>query len=152
MSKHWKFQEDILIHIWVIAKWLKNCCNNWPTLGNPKSGLPRKGHLLQQFFGYLAINQTKIKISSWNFQHLFITSLCKFDEKILAKTEPACQPRPISPTTLDVSSDCICWDISKRKKLVGFWTHLSALMEVISNIFKKVVFWNFSNECSVQVL
>ena len=109
-------------------------------------------HLLQQIFGYLAINQTKIKISSWNFQHLFITSLCKFDEKILAKTQTACLPRPISAETLDVSSDCICWDISKRKKLVRFWTHLSTLMEGISNIFKKMAFWNFSNECSVQVL
>ena len=93
-----------------------------------------------------------IKISSWNFQHLFIICLCKFDLKIWAITQPACQPRPISAETLDVSSDCICWDISKRKKLVGFWTHLSTLMEGISNIFKKMAFWNFSNECSVQVL
>ena len=108
--------------------------------------------MLQQIFGYLAINQTKIKISSWNFQHLFITSLCKFDKKILAKTQTACLPRPISAETLDVSSDCICWDISKRKKLVRFWTYMSTLIEGIANIFKKMAFWNFSNECSVQVL
>ena len=73
-------------------------------------------HQLQQIFCHLAITQTRIKVSSWNFQHLFIMCLCKFDKKILAITETACQPWPILAKTLNASSDCICWDILKRKK------------------------------------
>ena len=90
MKKCWKFQEVILIHIWIRAKWLKNCCNNRPTLGNPKNGLSRVGHLFQQILGHLAITPTRIKISSWNFLHLFIKSLCKFDKKTLAIAQSAC--------------------------------------------------------------
>ena len=44
----WKFQEDILILDWVIAEWLKVCCNNRPTLGKHQHYLPRVGLLLQQ--------------------------------------------------------------------------------------------------------
>ena len=77
-------------------------------------------NLLQQIFSLSALNQTRIKISSWNFQHLFITCLCKFDSRILAIFRAACPPRPISAETLDASSDHICWDISKRKNLVRF--------------------------------
>ena len=71
-------------------------------------------------FSHSAINQTRIKISSWNFQHMFIMCLCKFDKKKLAITQIACQPRPILAKTSDISSNCICWDISKRKKMVRF--------------------------------
>ena len=39
---------------------------------------------------------------------LFIMSLCKFDKKILAFAQSACQPRPILAETLDASSDRIC--------------------------------------------
>ena len=49
MNNCWKFQADISIHIWFRAKWLKNCCNNRPTLGNHKSGLPRVGHWSHKF-------------------------------------------------------------------------------------------------------
>ena len=131
----WKFQEDILILVWLIAEWLKIYCNSRPTLGNCCWCLPRVGLLLQQIFSDSAITQTKIKISSWNFQHMFIMCLCKFDKKILAITQTACQPRPISAKTLDISSDCICWDILKRKKLVRFCTNMSNLLEVIHNTF-----------------
>ena len=79
---------------------------------------PKRVHWLHQIFSHLAVNQTKIKISFWYFQHLFITSLRKFFEKILAITQTACQLRPILAKTLDASSDRICWDILKRKKLV----------------------------------
>ena len=51
--------------------------------------------------------------------------------------------RPILAKTLDASSDCICWDILKRKKLVRFWTYMSHLMEGILNIFKKMAFCIF---------
>ena len=78
----WKFQADILIHIWFRAKRLKICCNSRPPLGNWCWCLPRGGLLLQQNFSQLAITQTRIKVSSWNFQHMFIMWLCKFDEKI----------------------------------------------------------------------
>ena len=152
MNICWKFQEDILILDWIIAESLKICCNHRPTLGNCCWCLPRVGLLLQQIFTHSAITQTRIKISSWNFQHMFIMCLCKFAKKNLAITERSCQPRPILAKTLDVSSDCICWAISKRKKLVRFWTYMSTLIEGIANIFKKMAFWNFSNECSVQVL
>ena len=37
----------------------------------------------------------------------------------------------------------ICWDISKRKKLMRFETYIITLMEGIFNIFKKMAFWNF---------
>ena len=134
INKCWKFQEDILIYIWFRAKWLKNCCNNRPTLGNRKSGLPRVGHWLQQIFSHLALNQKWIEISAWNFQHLFITCLRKFDKKFLAIAQSACQPRPILAKTLDASSNHICWDIWKRKKLVRFWTHWSNLLKGFFNI------------------
>ena len=100
--------------------WLKIYCNSRPTPGKYQQQLPRVGLLLQQIFNHSAITQTRIKISFWNFQHLFITSLCNFEMKILAITQTACQPQPISAETLNFSSDCICWDISKRKKLVRF--------------------------------
>ena len=134
MNKCWKFQEDILILVWFRAERLKICCNKWTPVVHYHQKWTTGVHLLQQIFGYLAINQTKIKISSWNFQHLFITSLCKFDEKILAKTQTACLPRPILAETLDASSNHICWDISKRKKMVRFWTHKSHLLKGFFNI------------------
>ena len=84
MNKCWKFQEDILIHIWIRAKWLKNCCNKWTQVAQNYQKCATWVHLLQQIFSYSPINQIWIKISSWNFQHLFITWLCKFDKKILA--------------------------------------------------------------------
>ena len=143
MNKCWKFQEDILILVWFRAKWLKICCNQWTLYGQHYQKWPKRVHWLQQIFSHLALSQTRIKISSWNFQHLFITSLCKFEMKILAITQTACQPRPISAKTLDASSDRICWDISKRKKLVRFWTYMSHLMEGIFNIFKKMAFLIF---------
>ena len=76
-------------------------------------------HWLQQIFNHLALNQKLIEISAWNFQHLFITCLRKFDKEILAIAQSACQPRPISAKTLDASSDRICWDILKRKNWWG---------------------------------
>ena len=120
MNICWKFQKDIWILVWVIAEWLKICCISRPTLGIHQQQLPRVGLLLQQIFSHSAISQTRIKISSWNFHHMFIMCLCKFDKKILAITQTACQPRPILAETFDVSSDCICWNILKRKKLVRF--------------------------------
>ena len=111
---------DILIHVWFRAKRLKICCNNRPPLGNWCWCLPGGGLLLEQIFSLLALNQTWIKISAWNFQHLFISCLCKFETKILAVAQSACQPRPISAKTLDASSNHICWNIWKRKKLVRF--------------------------------
>ena len=134
MNKCWKFQEDILILVWVIAEWLKICCNNRPPLGKHQHQLPRGGLLLQQIFSLLALNQTWIKISAWNFQHLFISCVRKFEKKILAVAQSACQPRPISAKTLDASSNHICWDIWKRKKLVRFWTHWSNLLKGFWNI------------------
>ena len=134
INKCWKFQADILIHIWFRAKRLKICCNNRPPLGKHQHQLPRGGLLLQQIFSLLALNQTWIKISAWNFQHLFISCVCKFEKKILAVTQSACQPRPISAKTLDASSNHICWDIWKRKKLVRFWTHWSNLLKGFWNI------------------
>ena len=96
---------------------------------------PTGGHWLQQICSHSSITQTKIKISSWNFQHLFIMCLCKFDKKNLAIAQSACQLRPISAKTLEVSSDSICWDIWKRKEMVRFWTYLSNLLEGIFNTF-----------------
>ena len=152
MNKCWKFQEDILILVWFRAERLKICRDQWTPVVHYHQKWTTGVHLLQQIFSLSALNQTRIKISFWNFQHLFITSLCKFEIKILAITQIACQTQPISAKTLDASSDRICWDISKRKKLVRFWTYMSHLMEGISNILKKMAFWNFSNKCSVQVL
>ena len=106
--------------------------------------------MLQQIFSYSAINQIPIKISSWNFQHLFITSLCQIDKKILVPTQSACQPRPISAKTLNVSSNHICWDILKRKKLGGFQTISNDWLEGIFDILKKTAFWNFLIELWVH--
>ena len=100
-------------------------------------------HWLQQIFSHLALNQIQIEISAWNFQHLFITCLRKFEKKILAIAQSACQPRPISAKTLDASSDRICWDISKRKKLARFWTYRSNLLKGFFNISKKNGVFNF---------
>ena len=81
MNKCWKFQADILIHVWFRAKRLKICCNNRPPLGKHQHQLPRGGLLLQQIFSLLDLNQIWIKISAWNFLHLFIISLRIFEKK-----------------------------------------------------------------------
>ena len=120
MNKCWKFQKDILILVWFRAERLKICCDQWPPVAELYWNSASGGHWLQQIFSLSALTQTRIKISSWNFQHLFITCLCKVDKKILAIFWMACPPRPISAKTLNASSDCICWDISKRKNLVRF--------------------------------
>ena len=134
MNKCWKFQEDILIHIQIRAKWLKICCNQWTQVVQNYQKCTTWVHWLQQIFSLLALNQIWIKISAWNFQHLFITCLRKFDTKILAIAQLACQLRPILAKTLDASSNHICWDISKRKKMVRFWTHWSNLLKGFLNI------------------
>ena len=120
MNTCWKFQEDILIHIQIRAKWLKICCNQWTQVAQNYQKCATWVHWLQQIFSLLALNQIWIKISAWNFQHLFISCLRKFEKKILAVAQSACQPRPISAKTLDASSNHICWDILKRKKVGGF--------------------------------
>ena len=86
MNKCWKFQADISIHIWFRAKWLKICCYQWTQIAQNCQKCAIWVHWLQQFFSHLALNQIWIKISSWNFQHLFIMCLCKFDIKTLAIT------------------------------------------------------------------
>ena len=134
MNKCWKFQADILIHVWFRAKRLKICCNQWTPKVHQGLICTLGVHWLQQIFSLLALNQTWIKISAWNFQHLFISCLRKIEKKILAVTQSACQPRPISAETLDASSNHICWDIWKRKKLVRFWTHWSNLLKGFWNI------------------
>ena len=143
MNKCWKFQEDILILVWFRAERLKICCNQWPPVAELCWNSASGGHWLQQIFSLSALNQTRIKISSWNFQHLFITCLCKFDKKILAIFQMAYPPRPILSETLNVSSNCICWDILKRKKLVRFWTYWSNLLKGFFNISKKMAFLIF---------
>ena len=135
MNECWKFQEFILILVWLTAEWLKIYCNSTPTLGKHQRQLPRVGLLLQRIFSHSAITQTRIKISSWNFEHLFIMCLCKFDKKNLAIAQSACQLQPISAKTLEVSSNPIYWDIWKRKEMVRFWTYLSNLLEGIFNTF-----------------
>ena len=103
----------------------------------------RVGHWLQQIFSLLALNQTWIKISAWNFQHLFVSCVRKFEKKILAVTQSACQPGPILAEILDASSSRICWDISKRKKLVRFWTYWSNLLKRFFNNSKEMAFLIF---------
>ena len=143
MNKCWKFQADISIRFWFRAKWLKICCNQWTHVGQMDSCWTTWVHWLQQIFSHLALNQKRIEISAWNFQRLFITCLRKFEKKILAIAQSACQPRPISAKTLDASSDHICWDILKRKKLVRFWTYWSNLLKGFFNISKKMAFLIF---------
>ena len=77
--------------------------------------------------------------------------LCKFDKNILAIAQAAYQQPPILATTLDISSNRICWDILKRKKLVRFLTYMRHLMEGILNISKKMAFWNFSASQGVHL-
>ena len=146
MSKCWKVQEDTLILVWIIAEWSDICCNNRPPLSNWCWCLPRGGLLLQQIFSLLALNQTWIKISVWNFQDLFIWCLRKFEKKILAVAQSACQPRPILAETLDASSNHICWDVLKRKKIVRFWTHWSSLLKGLLSLKKwhSEIFWTSS--------
>ena len=62
MNKCWKFQADILIHVWFRAKRLKICCNNRPPLGNWCWCLPRGGLLLQQIFSLLAFGLCSINL------------------------------------------------------------------------------------------
>ena len=164
VNKCWKFQEDTLILVWVIAKWLKICCNQWTP--NVHQGLiyTLGVHWLQQIFSHLAINQTGIKVSSWNFQHWFITCLCKFDQKILAINQPACQPRPISAKTLDGSSDCICWDILKRKKWWGSgpievtsWkefsiSHKKLCLKIFQKGLESTLMMSMANACKQNML
>ena len=95
MNKCWKFQGNILILVLARGKRLKICCNQWTPFGHQVTKCPNGVHWLQQIFSHLALNQKWIEISAWNFQHLFITCLCKFDQKILAIAQSACQPLPI---------------------------------------------------------
>ena len=90
MNKCWKFQADILIHIWFRAKRLKICCNQWTQVVQNYQKCTTWVHWLQQIFSHLALIWIWIKISAWNFQHLFITWLCKFDKKNLAVAWSAC--------------------------------------------------------------
>ena len=117
MNKCWKFQADISIRFWFRAKWLKICCNQWTHVGQMDSCWTTWVHWLQQIFSHLALNQNWIETSPWNFQHLFITCLRKFNKKILAIAQSACT-----------------WDISKRKKMVRSWTHWSNLLKGLFNI------------------
>ena len=71
MNKCWKFQADILIHVWFRAKRLKICCNQWTPEVQIRPWCTLGVHWLQQISSYLAITQTRIIGSSWNFQHLF---------------------------------------------------------------------------------
>ena len=75
MENCWKFQKDILILVWFRNERLKICCNQWPPVANLYWNSALGGHWLQQIFSLSALNQTRIKISFWNFQHLFITCL-----------------------------------------------------------------------------
>ena len=120
MDKCWKFQADISIHIWFRAKWLKICCYQWTQIAQNCQKCAIWVHLLQQFFSHLALNQIWIEISAWNFQHMFITCLRKFDKKILIIAQSACQLQPILAETLDASSNHICWDFFKKNFLVRF--------------------------------
>ena len=124
MNKCWKFQADIFIHFWFRAKWMKICCTQWTHVVQHESICPIWVHWLQQIFSHLAITQTRIKGFFWNFQHLFTSWQCKFEIKILAITQPACQPRPIFAKTLDSSSDYTCWDICL--KFSAFVHHIFA--------------------------
>ena len=133
-----------MIHIQIRAKRLKICCNQWTQVVQNYQKCTTWVHWLQQIFSHLALIWIWIKISSWNFQHLFITCLCKFEKKILAVAQSACQPRPISAKTLNASSNHICWDISKWKKLVRFWTYWNMLLKEFFNISQKMAFWNLS--------
>ena len=65
----------------------------------------------------------------------------------MAIAQSACQPQPILAKTLDASSDRICWDILKRKKLVRFWTNWSTLLKGFSISLKKWRFWFFWKAC-----
>ena len=115
MNKCWKFQEDILILVWFRAERLKICCNKWTPVVHYHQKWTAGVHLLQQIFAYIAINQTKIKISSWNFQHLFIRSLCKFDKKFWPKLkQPACHG-PFQPK-LWMSLATVFVEISQKEK------------------------------------
>ena len=67
MNKCWKFQADILIHVWFRAKRLKICCNQWTPKVQIRPWCTLGVHWLQQIFSLLALNQTWIKISAWNF-------------------------------------------------------------------------------------
>ena len=102
MNKCWKFQADILIHVWFRAKRLKICCNNRPPLGKHQQQLPRVGLLLQQIFSLSALNQTRIKVSSWNFQHLFIICLCKFDKNFKFSINNREKFEKFPPNTLSI--------------------------------------------------
>ena len=53
----------------------------WTHVGQMDSCWTTWVHWLQQIFSHLSLNQKWIEISAWNFQHLFITCLCKFDKK-----------------------------------------------------------------------
>ena len=101
---------------WTNAKNFKKMSCKWTQVAQNHQKCATWIHRLQQIFSLLALNQMWIKISAWNFQHLFISCVCKFEKKILAVTQSACQPRPILAKTLDASSNHICWDIWKRKK------------------------------------
>ena len=82
MNKCWKFQDSTLILVWVMAEWLKICCNHWTPTAQMGPECASGVHWLQQIFSQSAITQTRIKLSSCNFQQFFIMCLCKFGKKV----------------------------------------------------------------------
>ena len=94
MNKYWKFQENILILVWIRAERLKICCNQWPPDAEFQQSSATGGHWLQQIFSLSALNQTRIKISSWKFQHLFITWMCKSSKSTFMMSTPYSSAAP----------------------------------------------------------
>ena len=85
------------------------------------------------------------------FFRVCLSHVCaKLTKKILAIAQSACQPWPISAKTLDASSDHICWDTLKRKKLVRFLTYWSNLLKGFFNISKKMAFLIFLKSLRVH--
>ena len=88
MNKCWKFQENSLIHVWVIAKRLKNCCNKWPpNTVNPLKFeyLPYKGAICYNNF---SVNKQVLKCESSYLLEIF--SICSSSDsaKLTSKFWP----------------------------------------------------------------
>ena len=115
MNKCWKFQADISIRIWFRAKWLKSCCNQWTHVGQMDSYWTTWVHWLQQIFSHLALNQKWIEICAWNFQHLFITCLRKFEKKIWPLLNQLASHSPFRPKLL-MLLEIVFLEINQKEK------------------------------------
>ena len=123
MNKCWKFQADILIHVWFRAKRLKICCNQWTP--NVHQG-PTYTHLyatteFQITCGSYTIKKFDFFIKDGQFQMIF--DFCSFSNVVV---EEKTSESMILELHLLIKKSC--------KKFTRLWKLENSIWNVLSDI------------------